>query len=214
MKRLITILFFVDLLVDLWAINMGYIQVRYVSKPLLMCILALLYCISSEKPKFWFLLALFFSFLGDVFLLFPKYFIYGLVSFLIMHLIYVKIISNFLVRKSVFQILRCFIPFAIFFGGLVSLIYSELINHKLLIPVIVYGTIISMFGTVSLVNYLQDRSKTSSALLIGAILFIISDSLIAIDLFYASHLMIKLLIMLLYGVSQYVIYKVMLKRLI
>ncbi len=213
MKRAITYLFFLVLLIDTYAIVTSNQPMRMIFKPLLMCVLAFLYWLNSKKPNFWFLSALFFSFWGDVLLLFKEYFVLGLVSFLIMHLLYVVIIYNFLKDKALSKIIKMTIPFLVYFGLMVSLMYSNLIVNHLLLPVMLYGLVISMFGTMSFVNYLQDKTNCNLYLFLGAVLFIISDSLIGINQFYKQSIIFEVLIMLLYGVSQYTIYRVMLKKL-
>ena len=66
-------------------------ELRKVTKCLLMPILALIYYLGCSKEKFSkvILLAIFFGYLGDVFLIIENLFLLGVASFLIGHLLYI-----------------------------------------------------------------------------------------------------------------------------
>ncbi len=203
MKKAVSYLFFIILTADTYAIATENHKLRMLFKPLLMIVLAIWYKVSVPKANYWFITALFFSFWGDVFLLFKEYFIFGLASFLVMHLLYIGVISRFVQQKSVGKFIKWLIPFLLYFSGVLYLIFDKL--NDLLVPVIIYGMVISAFGMISLVNYLQEKSKSNLWLFIGAVLFIISDSIIAINRFYFPHIAFESLIIILYGISQYLI---------
>ena len=77
----------------------------------------------------------------------------------------------------------------------------------MLLPVIVYGITIATFGTAALLNYRQEKSTANMWLLLGAIIFIASDSLIALNNFYSPKHLFDVSIVVLYIVSQYLIVK-------
>jgi len=77
------------------------------------------------------------------------------------------------------------------------------------VPVIVYGLTISAFGTISLINYRETKSRKSMAMLIGSILFMISDSILAINKFYEPSHYFEVIVMLTYILAQYFIYRSM-----
>ncbi len=199
-------LFFIILLADVFAIVTDNHNLQIVFKPLLMIVLGIHYRLSVTRVNKLFVLALYFAFIGDVFLLFDNnlpYFLGGIASFLVMHLFYIAIFSTFLQEKSLSVFAKGIVPFLCYFSLILLLIFNQL--NELLIPVLVYGGVISLFGTVSLVNYVQKQSTDNLWLLIGAVLFIISDSLIAINRFYFPHLVFEVLVIVLYAVSQYMI---------
>lgn len=203
---IITLLFLLISILEVYGTIMNSKLLEFTFKPLLMVALATLYLISVKKPNFWFVSALFFSFWGDVLLLFPeKYFIGGLVSFLITHIIYIKLIRGFFTTVKTKTVIYAAIPFVVYFSLIVLLIKENL--GELLIPVIVYGIAISIFGTVALLNYIKNKATENSWLLIGALLFILSDSIIAINEFYFSASVLQVFIMITYIVSQYLICK-------
>ncbi|MBS9781176.1 MAG: lysoplasmalogenase [Gammaproteobacteria bacterium] len=213
MKKSLNYLFFIILLADIFAIVTGNHGLQIVFKPLLMIVLGIHYRLSVARVNKLFVLALCFAFIGDVLLLFDSnvtYFLGGIASFLVMHLFYIGIFSTFLQKKSLPVFAKGIVPFLCYFSVILLLIFNQL--NELLIPVLVYGGVISLFGTVCLVNYVQKQSTDNRWLLIGAVLFIISDSLIAINRFYLPHLVFEVLIITLYAISQWIICWFMVKN--
>jgi uncharacterized membrane protein YhhN len=206
-----SIAFLVISFLEIYATFRNNNLLEFVFKPLIAVSLAILYLVSVKKPSFLYISALFFSFWGDVLLLFPeKFFVVGLVSFLITHLIYMRIIKGFLLKIDLSLFLKSGLVFIIYFGSIVFLIKNNL--NELLIPVVIYGLVISAFGTFSLVNYIKNKATENLWLLIGALIFILSDSIIAINKFYMINADLGSLIMLTYIVAQYLICKAMITK--
>ncbi|MBL4939753.1 MAG: lysoplasmalogenase, partial [Lutibacter sp.] len=184
----------------------------YAFKPLILASLLVLYTFSVSKRNKWYLLALIFSFLGDVFLLFEGklFFMIGLVSFLIAHILFIKIILGWLTKSSLYNVVVAFIPFLITFSGLIYVLKDSL--NELLIPVIIYGITISMFGVVSLLNLLNTKTTKALWMFFGALVFITSDSILAINKFYFSKEIFEILVMVTYIVAQYLIYRSMILK--
>ncbi len=202
--RIFTILFVIVVFIDLIAIAFHYPVLEAVVKPMLMLLLMGVYVFSSEKRNNWYLLALAFSFLGDVLLLDKEnMFLFGIASFLMTQLIYIKLILKTTGKSELRLKIISIIPFLIYIIILLTLLKDNL--GKYLIPVIVYGIAISVFGMVSLHLYLQRKSKVSVLMLSGAVLFILSDSMIALNKFYEPHEFYPVAIMLTYTLAQYLI---------
>ncbi|MDO9596052.1 MAG: lysoplasmalogenase, partial [Lutibacter sp.] len=108
---------------------------------------------------------------------------------------------------SFLNILTAIIPFGIFLSLLIFTIKDTL--GELLVPVFIYGFTISIFGAVSLINYIETKSAKSIWMLIGAIVFMISDALLAINKFYLPKEIFGVLIMGTYIIAQYLIYQSM-----
>ncbi|CAM1367087.1 conserved membrane protein of unknown function [Tenacibaculum soleae] len=210
-KNIASILFLLVAIIDVYAVIVQNKSLEIIFKPLLMTMLVIVYLLSVKKANFWLVSALFFSFWGDVFLLDKtNYFVFGLASFLIAHIMYIKMTSQFLKKQLFTKVIRGAIIFITLFAGVLFLIKDNL--GEMLVPVIVYGIAISAFGTCALLNYQQDKTMANLWLLIGAILFIASDSLIALNNFYQPTHMFDVLIIVLYVVSQYLIVNSMLKN--
>jgi len=181
-----------------------------ICKPLIIPALIVWYLTKAEKVNKWYVTALFFSFIGDVLLLDKiNFFIFGIAAFLITQLIYIFIFSKGLARINWKKKMTSVIPFLLFYSVLISVLAPNL--NDLLIPVMVYGIAISIFGTVAFLNYLADKSSLSMTLLQGAILFILSDSMIALNKFHEQQAFYPVTIMLTYIMAQYLIATYMLQ---
>jgi len=208
MTKNLTILFFVVAISDVIGIISNITWLQIVSKPLIILTLIVLYYFSTEQRNNWYLLALFFSFLGDVFLLDKNgYFLLGIGSFLITQILFIKLIISQLRKVRVHHIIITLMPFVVYFTVLISTIKENL--TEFLIPVVIYGITISFFGMVSLLNYFINKSKKSVVLLIGAVLFIASDSMIALNKFHEPRIIYSVAIMITYIFAQYFIYRFM-----
>jgi len=208
MTKNLTILFFVVAISDVIGIIFNITWLQIVSKPLIILTLLVLYYFSAEQRNNWYLLALFFSFLGDVFLLDKNgYFLLGIGSFLITQILFIKLIISQLRKVRVHHIIITMLPFVVYFTVLISAIKENL--TEFFIPVVIYGITISFFGMVSLLNYFINKSKRSVVLLIGAVLFIASDSMIALNKFHEPRIIYPVAIMITYIFAQYLIYRFM-----
>ncbi len=212
MKLLFLRLYLAAAMVHLFYLAQGNEQVETITKYLLMPFL-LLHVIANRrnaiKKMMPVLLALFFCWAGDAFLLYTgrdeKYFLLGLASFLIGHLFYVQAFTRVREKgETLFQ--RKKLVFAlpvIYAAGLLILIIPSL--GDMLIPVILYAVVISWM----LLSAMNREGLTSSYsfgfVLSGAVLFVLSDSLIAINKFYSPLALAPVLIMSTYIIGQYLI---------
>jgi uncharacterized membrane protein YhhN len=163
---------------------------RTFTKPLLMPML-LLYVFSQThieiRNKLIFILV--FAWLGDMFLLIPGnsslYFQLGLGSFLIMQIGYIRLFSS-QSSAGYFNLRQWFswpiIPVFIYVVGFLAFL-MPLIPTALYIPVGLYALAL---GTMLYAAYLRKMDSSYYFILIGAIFFIISDSLLALAKFYYS----------------------------
>ena len=181
----------------------------YVFKPLILFSLIFLYVFSLPKRLKWYVMALELCFFGDVLLMFngELFFIAGLISFLLAHFLFIKIVIGRLQKTAIIKIATSIIPFLIIVSLLIFTIKDNL--NEMLLPVIIYGLTISTFGVVSLIDFQNTKSKKSFLMLIGAIVFMISDSVLAINKFYYSTHLFEVVIMVTYILAQYLIYRSM-----
>lgn len=178
---------------------------NYVSKPLLMITLFFFYfqkvkqnINTSDKIM---LVSLIFSCLGDTFLMFqgknPQFFLLGLGSFLVAQICYSAVFKP----AGVINYNKRF-PFIIY-GLLFVLLLSNKIPKGFMIPISAYATAIMWMGITAVER--QTNQKSYRFILIGATLFIISDSLIAINKFAFSIPLSGLWVMATYIAAQYLI---------
>lgn len=214
------ILFIATVIIHLLGIILAIEPVIFWSKPFLMITLALYFYSASSRNVFtrWMMLGLIFSFGGDVALLFqanaPIYFILGLASFLIAHLCYAYAMFRFPKYKAGLIVKKTWwsIPLLIYGVGLVTFLWSGL--GEMTVPVVVYSIVIMLMG-LSAVNMLGRTAREAAILIIiGALLFILSDSFIALNKFKSAQLSLpnpRLLIMLTYITGQFLIVRGALK---
>jgi uncharacterized membrane protein YhhN len=206
-KVLITVFLIVSIL-DIVGVAMDYPVMQAVFKPMIMLSLMAAYYFSVTKINPWYLLAMAFSFLGDVLLMDKNnLFLAGIAAFLGTQLIYIFIIKKRLKKGRAKDLLISIVPFLIFYSLLISVLQKNL--GTLTVPVMVYGMAISILGTAALLLYLQNKNSITRMLLMGAILFIISDSMIALQKFHAARTWYPVVIMATYVMAQFLIFRFM-----
>ncbi|MEZ4884136.1 MAG: lysoplasmalogenase [Chitinophagales bacterium] len=196
-------------------------SLEYITKPLLMFVLGIYFHQSTPKPlsllSKTMLIALFFSWLGDVLLMFQKYselyFLLGLVSFLFAHVCYIFAFTKTLKStKGSTKIVGFAILIYFAIGiGLISYLKEGL--GEMLIPVIIYSFTIILMNIMSASRYEKVSPSSFRWVMIGAISFLVSDSLIAIHKFHAPIAASGLWIMATYCLGQYLIVVGILKQL-
>ena len=206
----LTICYVLVCLIDILAVAMNLDWLESAVKPLLMPILMLLYLMMSNHRNKLLLTALFFSLLGDILLLDKtQFFVYGLGSFLISQLVYVLLFFPAVKNGSMSNWIKAIVPFALYLLILLKLLFPHL--DSFFLPVLIYAVAICLFGLISLMQVLE-KKPYSALLLSGAVLFIISDSMIAINKFYQAFDGAGIAIMLTYVSAQYLIVQFVLKR--
>lgn len=196
--------------IQLISIVAAHAELRFMTKLLLMPVLALTVYFASDHPKKYFIIAaLAFSFLGDLFLAIedinPLFFIYGLLSFLIAHVLYIIFFTR--LKTPGKSLLRTdpYIPVLvmIYGAGLIYLVYPSL--GALKIPVIISAGIICSMLLCTFYVYRMVGVITGLQFVAGASLFVISDSLLAINKFHDPLPFAGFLIMMTYCAAQYLI---------
>ncbi len=209
MKRTIWIIFFlVVLFANLVAVYLNSQILRFISKPLLMPVLSF-YLIAQTKMarsnlKAWIMLALFFSWLGDVLLMFENnksvFFLYGLLSFLIAQVFYIIFFHNIRMKEYIRGNALFLLLVVVYYGILISVLSPYLGNMKL--PVRIYGVVLSFMLMLAMHTILGKNKKAGLWMLLGAILFVTSDSLLAFNKFLSPFNYAGIIIMLTYGLAQ------------
>lgn len=208
--RVAKYLFFIVSFFNLLGIALKEPLLVYISKPFIISALWLLYKFQTTKTNYFYSIALFFSLLGDVVLMFNglNFFMLGLVSFLIAQVFYILIVSRRIQNYSYSKMLKFSIPFLVLVVGLIYLLESKGLEG-MLFPLVIYGITIGIFGTVALYSHFELKNEISKYMLFGALLFITSDALLAINSFYEPMHVLNLIVMLTYISAQYYIYKSM-----
>lgn len=211
MKKYFLYSFFLSLAADLAANFFAYAAVRYISKPLIIISLIGYFIFSNQlvhsRVKNFILAALILSLAGDILLLFDNqgslFFILGLSAFLATHIFYILSFNKIRQEERVEGNLLLLLPAFVYYGSFIFLLFPHLAGMKL--PVIVYGFVIAVM-LVAATHLMFIKNKKAGRLIAGgAMLFIVSDSLLAINKFYASFENAGVAIMLSYGLAQWLI---------
>lgn len=211
-NKKITIAFLFFTALEIAAVITDNQTLQYIAKPLLLpALMALLYFStnSGTAGRAFMLTALFFSWLGDIFLMLddPKglYFIIGLICFLTTHIFYIiyflriRSAADSLLKKQ-FLLALLVLAYGI---ALVWILFPHL--GKMVLPVIVYATVICSMLLCSLHVYNKINKPANDMFVFGALLFVLSDSLLAINKFLEPLPYAGISIMLTYCAAQYFI---------
>ncbi len=202
---------------------LGFKWMDYIFKPLIMVWIGLFFLDQGQnldqKLKKFVILAFIFSWLGDIFLMFSGiafiFFVLGLVSFLIAQVFY---ISSFdlsvklnLEKGFIKSNPLWLIPFVVY--GLV--IFFVLFSHLDL--VLRFAVPVYMIAILSMSAMALNRKNAVSDLsfrmvFIGSLLFIVSDSLLAINKFVVPVPLERLFVLGSYISAQYLIMRGILRQ--
>jgi len=182
------------------------------AKPLLMITL-LLYFVSATRGyppwRVYVAAALVFSWAGDVFLISSEWFIQGLVAFLIAHVFY--IIAYHKTGAAVGELRPLdILKFVVYGVVLIGLIYPGL--GDLLIPVLIYALVLLSMGIWAHKRRGATNANSFKLVASGAILFALSDGLIAVNKFAFEIPAERILIMSIYMTAQYLIVQGLIKH--
>jgi uncharacterized membrane protein YhhN len=164
-------------------------------------------------------LAIIFSCAGDTLLMFQgkdgSFFIYGLGAFLVAHIFYILAYrqhqsSDTSNELQGLQKIRYAFPILLSGTGLVVILYSRLGGMK--IPVLIYAIVLTGMVLAALFRFGKTSASSFALVFGGAILFMISDSLIAINKFLEPLSMAGMWIMVTYIAAQYLIVTGLLKH--
>lgn len=205
-------LFFIVSIAELLAVSLGWTEVHYAAKSLIM--LSLIgYYMSAVKGKRngHFVRAMFFCWAGDVVLLMQNnaetFFMLGLFAFLLGHLQYIYAYRQLqwadpapiATRAKVLVAL----PIYLIGGMLIVLLYPGL--GSLMVPVLIYSLVLVVMVQTAVYRYRRTGPDSFGLVFAGAGLFMLSDSLLAINKFYTPFAGAAGVIMLTYILGQYLI---------
>lgn len=216
MKKLFLYLFIL-VSVGVLVADVGHVDVVYIlCKPAIMIMLGLHYWRMQREENQVLsrsvLLAIIFSCCGDTLLMLQNknenFFMYGLGAFLVAHIFYMLAYRQHQSADTSnelqgLQKIRYAFPIILSGTGLVVILYSRLGGMK--IPVLIYAIILTGMVLAALFRFGKTSSSSFALVFGGAILFMISDSLIAINKFLEPLPMAGVWIMVTYIVAQYLI---------
>ncbi len=219
-KNIWLLLFGIDVVLNLYAEATQNIPLIYTTKPLLMIFLGLHFYFNKGMDNNYgklILTGLFFSFLGDSFLMFretgarsQQFFLMGLGSFLLTQGLYFLAFWKYANGKGYIKkrpwIILIFLSFLI--GNSLFLLPDLPTAFK--IPILIYSTIITLMVLSCMNLYHEIPNNIFICLVIGVLLFMCSDTLIGLNQFKKEALKIpypRIAIMSTYIMAQFLIVK-------
>jgi len=216
-EKTFTLIFSVIVLLELISGNIESLsQLHYFTKPLILAsLIAFFWSKSNHLPKGIrniTLLALLFSLTGDILLMFvdtsANFFIGGLIAFLLAHIMY--ILTFIKKRNKTINPLFIIIGLLIYAAGVFYIVKDGLGDMQ--IPVLLYLTVILTMVVMAWLRKEKVSNKSYNLVVIGALFFMISDSVLSINKFYQSFASAGLIIMFTYALAQYLIVMGILKQ--
>ncbi|WP_341841910.1 lysoplasmalogenase [Chitinophaga caseinilytica] len=200
--------YFLALLADIGMIVFDVPQARFITKPLLMILLGVYGWVLAGKLQYssrnFIFAAVIFSWSGDVFLLFPQYFLPGLVSFLTAHLMYIGFFGWSKPRPKMGIVEKMAMVAVLGYAVIVlSMLYPKAGEMK--IPVVFYTIVITSMLILAVRAFGFGAPWYGVRCILGAFFFVVSDTVLAFQLFYADFPFSGVVVMATYGVAQWLI---------
>ncbi len=178
----------------------------YVSKPSTIVLIILLTLIPKypvpQTYRYLIVAGLICSLVGDIFLMLPRdRFIHGLPSFLVAHLFYIAAFTYGGGMRGVS--LWAGLPLFTYAGLMLWWLWPHM--GKLRVPVITYLLVIVLMAWAAIGSYVGAGQAGSLLAALGAVLFLVSDSILAVDKFRGSFRSAQSLILVTYFIAQYLI---------
>jgi len=205
------IFFWIILFAHCLFIYLEKIEYQHITKLLLIPLLFIYLILNVRKgayqtSKTIIYIGLFASFLGDLFLIYPGngFFIAGMAAFLITHICYIIFFlkaNNLKFTKATEFVIASVV---------ITIIAVKLLNFlkpylgDLALPVKIYMAAICVM-TATAANLIGDKKLKNLGLtyfLPGALLFVLSDSVLAINMFLYKDTILNVVVMLSYGYAQ------------
>lgn len=180
-------------------------QLIYIFKPLTVVFIIFIALISestvSDTYKTLIIIGLVFCIFGDIFLMLPeKFFIYGLVSFLTGHLWY---IAAFALEGEHPVNPLWLLPLLAYGAVMLYLLWPHLGTMRG--PVLFYMAVILAMGWQAVNRWAEGEMEGRLLAMIGALLFVFSDSVLALDRFRQPFRLARLLVLGTYFPAQWFI---------
>jgi uncharacterized membrane protein YhhN len=210
-KRTFLVIFILALAGYLAGILLEHAGLQRILKPLLMPPLAGYFMAgtaSVRSPlKAFVLLALFFSWAGDILLQYQDrdelFFLAGLSAFLFAHIFYIIFFHRIRVRRGIPGNPWFIVLVAAYYIALMAWLSPYLDNLQMAVRM--YGIFISFMLVLALHVGLSKKVPAGKVMLAGAVFFVLSDTLLAVNKFYSAFSFADFLVIATYACAQFLI---------
>jgi len=181
-----------------------FVSYRIVAKPMIMASLIGCYITNEKKQNNGFNLAMIAALFGDAFLLFEgiDFFKIGLICFLVMQVLYTYTFYQQYVPDAK-KLGLTLITLSATAGGVIYTIQDKL--GELTVPIIIYAIAIVLMATSAIMR--NPRLKGYRTMIVGVMLFVISDAVLALKEFGSGTPMLSYIVMITYMIAQFLIVK-------
>ena len=175
---------------------------RLITKPLPVVVMAFYLLLLPDKNRFQWLVigGLLFGAVGDILLEYaPETFLFGLIAFLIGHLLYIAAFTSDCCRPA------WGIAIFVYLFGIVMYSFLEMGDMgEMALPVLIYLLVITTMVWRAFARFHAPGIPETSAkaAIIGALLFLVSDSLLAITLFVYALPLASFIVIITYWLGQ------------
>jgi uncharacterized membrane protein YhhN len=128
------------------------------------------------------------------------FFLLGLSSFLVAHVFYILFFHFIRMKEAVKSRWYLLLIVAVYYAVIITVLSPHLGDMKL--PVRIYAVVISFMFLLAMHMIFIKKMTTGLWMMAGALLFVISDSLLAINKFYQPFEMAGFFVMSTYGLAQ------------
>lgn len=177
----------------------------YIFKPLATILILLIALQAVDAPSTfykWAIVAgLAFSLAGDILLMLPAdLFLFGLISFLVAHILY---IIGFSSVAGFYRSWIALLPFALYGLVMVVILWPGL--GAMAVPALIYMVVILVMAWQALGQWQQTGETRALLAFIGALLFVVSDSTLALNRFGYAFDLSPLVVLSTYWSAQWLI---------
>ena len=214
--RIFILLFWINALIHVLSIILDQYLVILITKPLIMPFLAVVFFYKTRDldrhvPVSYVYLAMLFSFFGDVLLMFMDqgeiWFISGLAAFLLAQVFYIITYRYYRHRGSLVEGWGIRMIYSLIIIGYTVVLWISLFPDlgEMLLPVTMYTLTIFLMVIMAIQRHRRTSTLSFYLVLSGAVIFLISDSMIAVNKFMVPIYFERLLVISTYMIAQFLI---------
>jgi uncharacterized membrane protein YhhN len=206
LPTILTVLAAFAVLITLLGCEWPSLWLVYIFKPLAtLLIIAIAFqnwAHSKSAYSQWILMGLCFSLIGDVLLIWPnQYFLAGLAAFLLAHVAYLIAFTRDCTFPASLPVWMVYLAVAAAF----FVVLFPTLPAGLRVPVAAYAALLSTMAGQAMGRFLLRHSRSAQCAAMGALLFLISDLLLALHRFHRPLLHSTVLILVPYYFGQWFI---------
>lgn len=177
----------------------------WITKPLIIPILAIFYWVKSKKPNSLFLIALFFNWIANIFFISQDYnhTIIGAYLFLGYRVAIIYLVLKKVKFPGILPLIISALPFLLAYMYFVNLTYESIGNGIYIF--VVQGILIVFLAAFALANYIFKPNTSSILLLISTAFFTVTQFILVLKYCYISLNIFQPLAMFLFVLGQFIL---------